>query len=127
MVLRNIISANANAPIITAINSIPPCRKGRPNENLGAPSIGLMPMVANSIPSDNETNPRTGEPVPNVETVTSPRTVSEKNSTVEKLSAMSAIGGAAKISTNTLKNPPMADPMMASPRAWAPSPFWVMG
>ena len=107
----------ANSPISTVTKSTPVLRNGTPKAKRSTPYCCSVPIVPRNIPAKSEMSAASIEDWPSTDTLASPKTTTEKNSTDEKPSAKRANGGAKNARKSALTSPPTAEDMMASPSA----------
>jgi len=79
------------------------------------------------MPAKSEIRAAGRETWPSTVTPARPNTTTEKNSTLESVSAKRAKGGAKKARKRALTRPPTAEDMMASPSAYWVRPCWLSG
>ena len=110
----------AKRPISTVTKSTPVVRNGTPKTKRSTPYWASVPMVPRNMPAKSEISAAGSEDWFSTETPARPNTTTEKNSTLESVSAKRAKGGAKKARKSALTSPPTAEDMMASPSA-----YWV--
>ena len=98
-----------------------------PKSKRGVPAWLLTPTHPRSMPKNMVTRPfRTDRPLTD-DTTNKPIRIRLKYSAAEKVRATSARIGENTIITMTLNTPPMAEHVIAVPRAFPASPFLVIG
>ena len=115
----------AKRPISTVTKSTPVVRNGTPKTKRSTPYWASVPMVPRNMPAKSEISAAGSEDWFSTETPARPNTTTEKNSTLESVSAKRAKGGAKKARKSALTSPPTAEDMMASPSAYWVRPCWL--
>ena len=105
---------------------MPPISSTLPKVKRGTPAGLPIPIVATNRPMRGEMNPFAGEPGETNTAQERPSSTSQKYSSDENLSAMSASAGATLIRTSEPKMPPMAEKTSAAPRASSARPLLVI-
>ena len=125
-VMPRITSESANTPTSAGITSMPPSRSVKPKVKRCAPAGFSMPMQETSRPSSMLAIAFTGLERATMVAHISPRHASQKYSKVEKLSAISASGGASAISESVPMMPPIAENQTQMPSASSGWPLRVI-
>ena len=115
----------AKRPINTVTKSTPVVRNGTPKTKRSTPYCASVPTVPRTMPAKSEISAAGSEDWLSTETPARPKTTTEKNSTLDSVSAKRAKGGAKKARKSALTRPPTAEDMMASPSAYWVRPCWL--
>jgi hypothetical protein len=113
----------AKRPINTVTKSTPVRKNGTPKVKRSMPHWASVPIVPRNMPTQRDTRAVDSEAWPSTATLASPNTTTAKSSTVEKVSANVANGGAKKARNKALTRPPKAEDMMARPSAYCVCPW----
>ncbi len=123
----DMICANANTPISTGRNGIPPSRKGIPSVSRGAPNTGSLPITVTTSPIAPDSRPFVIESPVSPATIDSAKTNSEKYSHGPNSSAIEASGPVVPTRNTPPRSPPKNEAQMPSQSARPGSPFFAIG